>query len=135
MPFIELPKKRTNKDRGYKPQPNSGNEWAKECYNTDTWRRIRHAYLMENPLCEIHSAMGMVKAAEEVHHINHISNAGSRLEAHDIAFDSSNLMALCKRCHMHYHGLVESHRYLSKEDKEFMQTYNELVKNKHKEQC
>lgn len=133
MPIVELPKKRTNKDRGYKPQPNSGNEWAKECYNTDTWRRIRQAYLMEHPLCELHQALNEVVPAETVHHCNEISNAASKWEARDIAFDSNNLMSLCKKCHTWYHAIRHG-RYMTADDKHKMEVYNRLVQTRGNKQ-
>lgn len=126
MPIVELPKKRTNKDRGYTAQDDTGHLWAKECYNTDTWRRFRQSYLMSHPLCELHSALNEVVPAEEVHHIVPISQAGSRLEANDIAFDSNNLMSLCRECHNWYHA-IQHGRHMTPDDKHKMEVYNQLV--------
>lgn len=102
MPTIELQKPRTNKDRQYRPKEQ--NLWAQECYNTALWRRLRRSYLMSHPLCERCQERGIIKPAIDVHHINEISNAGSRMEAYDIAFDSNNLQALCKECHQWLHA-------------------------------
>jgi 5-methylcytosine-specific restriction protein A len=53
------------------------------------WRGIRKCYLSHNPLCFDCMAQGIVRQAEEVHHIDndHTNNL------------DSNLMALCIRCH------------------------------------
>lgn len=47
---------------------------------------------------------GKVTPATDVHHINHISQAGSRLEAYDIGYDSNNLQSLCRYHHMKIHA-------------------------------
>lgn len=105
MPTINLLKKRTVKDRQYKPQNDTPNQWARECYNTSRWRKLRESQLMEHPLCEECMKSGKVTPATEVHHIQEISQAGSRLEAMDIAFDSNNLMSLCEECHQRIHAI------------------------------
>lgn len=108
MPTIELPKKRTNKDRGYKPLADTPNEWCQEIYASALWRRLRRSYLMNHPLCEECEGKGIIKAATDVHHIHEISNAVTRLEAYDIAYDSNNLQSLCHECHQRIHA--DKHR-------------------------
>lgn len=131
MPTIELiPKrKRTAKERGYTPTERAS--MASDLYNTDRWRKIRKSYLMENPECEICSELGRITLAEEVHHCNEIADADNKLEAMDRAYDSTNLMAVCKKCHMHYHGLIDSKRHPSEADRLFLKAYNEVLR-KHK---
>lgn len=134
MPTIELPpkKKRSTKERGYKPTERAA--MASNLYNTDTWRKIRRSYLMEHPLCEICEEMGRITYATDVHHKDHISEAQNELDAMDRAFDSSNLMALCHKCHMHYHGLIESKRHPSEADMLFLKAYRR-VENKTRKTC
>lgn len=134
MPTIELPskKKRSAKERGYKPTERAS--MASSLYNTDTWRRIRRSYLMEHPLCELCEEMGRLTYATEVHHHEHIADSDNRLEAMDKAYDTNNLMALCNKCHMHYHGLIDSKRHPSEADRAFLEAYNRLIK-KHKQLC
>ena len=134
MPVIELPpkRKRSAKERGYKPTERAA--MASNLYNTDTWRRIRKAYLMEHPLCEVCSELGKVTYATECHHHNEIADAQNPLEAKDRAFDSNNLVAVCKPCHMHYHGLIESKRHPSEADRDFLEAYNRVIK-KHDKRC
>lgn len=87
-----------------KPQPDSPNEWASRCYNTLRWRKLREAKLQDSPLCEICLENGKVTPATEVHHRMEISQAGSYLEAMDIAFDYNNLQSLCTQCHQDLHA-------------------------------
>ena len=72
-------------------------------YNTQTWRNIRKAYLMEHPLCERCLEQGITTAASDVHHKFEISNGSNALEMKDIGFDYNNLMALCEKCHTEIH--------------------------------
>jgi 5-methylcytosine-specific restriction endonuclease McrA len=48
------------------------------------------------------------RKATEVHHIVPIESAGSRAEMEALAYDESNLIALCSECHH------EAHRQLGK---------------------
>lgn len=100
MPTIQLLEK---KKSNCKPQEGP-NKWSSECYNTTMWRRLRKARLIEHPLCEKCLEEGRVTPAETVHHVIPISQAGSKLEAMDIAFDSNNLMSLCRKCHEEIHA-------------------------------
>ena len=129
MPTIELQKPRSNKDRQYKPKDQ--NLWAQEIYTSTLWRRLRQSYLMSHPLCEICQEQDIITPATDVHHQNEISNAGSRLEAYDIGYDSNNLMALCHKCHQRYHAINHSVHGVSKEDSIFLEKYNELCKRKN----
>jgi len=130
MPTINLLKKRTVKDRQYKPQNDTPNQWARECYNTSRWRKLRESQLIENPLCEMHLMYDKVEPATCVHHINEVSNAGSRLEAMDMAFDGNNLMSLCEECHQKYHAITHSVHSISGEDLVFINKYKELCNKK-----
>lgn len=131
MPVIELQKKRTNKDRGYKPLPDTPNEWCQEIYASALWRRLRRSYLMSHPLCEIHLLNDGVKSSEDVHHIHPVSDAATKLEAYDIAYDSRNLMALCHECHQRYHAINHSRHAISKDDLKFLNKYKELCNKKN----
>lgn len=87
-----------------RPQPDSPNEWASRCYNTLRWRKLREAKLQDSPLCEMCSMYEKVTPATCVHHIHNIADAGSYLEAMDVAFDYNNLMSLCTQCHQDLHA-------------------------------
>lgn len=62
-----------------------------------TWAEVRKAYLRRHPLCEECERQGKVKPAVLVHHKIPLSEGGARL-------DTSNLAAMCRRCHEDVHG-------------------------------
>jgi len=62
-------------------------------YHSPRWRRLRAAFLAENPLCLECAQAGRVEAAVDVHHIK------ERADYPDLAFEWSNLEPICKRCH------------------------------------
>lgn len=95
MPTINLPMRKT--------QDKSNNLIYKLVYNTRLWRKIRLNYLMQNPLCEICLDNGKIIGANEVHHINPISNATSEMEIKRLGFNTENLMSLCSECHNNIH--------------------------------
>ena len=55
------------------------------------WRKLRAAFLAENPLCEECLKVGVYRAATEVDHIVPKRDGGTD--------DASNLQGLCKPCH------------------------------------
>lgn len=56
-----------------------------------TWKRIRDRYIASHPLCEKCEKNGRITPAQEVHHIQPLSQGGSNAE--------NNLMSLCSSCH------------------------------------
>ena len=78
-------------------------------YNTTRWKKLREAYLMQHPLCEMCEKDGKVNEAVEVHHITPISYAESELEMKELGYNPNNLMALCKECHHKLHNEIKSH--------------------------
>lgn len=62
-------------------------------YDSAPWRRFRLSFLASHPLCEMDcKAQGRVTAANEVDHIQELSNGGEPL-------DEQNCRAACKACH------------------------------------
>ena len=57
---------------------------------------------MQQPLCELCLAKGIINAAEDIHHIDSFMNytGTKRLSK---AFDFNNLMSICKECHAKEH--------------------------------
>jgi len=62
-------------------------------YSSDQWRRVRRSVLASNPLCVRCQERGRTTAATEVHHVV------PRKTAPDLAFETANLMPLCRACH------------------------------------
>ena len=70
-----------------------------ELLNCERWRRLRLAYLSENPLCEM--CGGGNETGKTDMHVDHRI---SRRERPDLAFEWSNLRALCGSCHSKHEG-------------------------------
>ena len=96
MPFINKCRK---KKREYR---NDGNKAiSAKCYNA--YRKLRQAYIIQHPLCELCAEKGITRQAEQVHHIKPILSASSELESLALATDPKNLIALCEDCHTRLH--------------------------------
>lgn len=65
----------------------------KRFYASTRWRRLRAAFLAENPLCADCKAKGRFTTAVHVHHLL------ERKDRPDLAHEWSNLQALCQPCH------------------------------------
>lgn len=76
---------------------------SKEVYNHKTWKKLRNSYIAEHPLCENCLAEGRVTPAEEVHHIIPFLSGSTYQEQLDLAYDVSNLMSVCGKCHSELH--------------------------------
>jgi 5-methylcytosine-specific restriction enzyme A len=66
-------------------------------YAGTKWRKLRAAFLKENPLCAACSLDGLLTAATVVHH------KVERLEDPDLALDWDNLEGLCSPHHTSHH--------------------------------
>jgi len=70
-------------------RPNDKNAYGR------AWKRIRDRKIKANPLCEECLKNGVLKPAEEVHHIVPLADGGTS--------ERSNLISLCRSCHMKAH--------------------------------
>lgn len=61
-----------------------------------SWRKIRSAYVKENPYCERCFKNHILTPTEEVHHIIPLLEGGTH--------NKENLMSLCKSCHAKIHA-------------------------------
>jgi len=57
------------------------------------WTNWRNQYIKRHPLCVDHLALGIVKTAQEIHHVVKVRDCP------DLQYDETNVMALCKSCH------------------------------------
>lgn len=99
MPYLEKAKKRP---RSVKTWSNEARSQRVRVYCTERWKRLRIGYLMAHPTCELCEARGIVTLAEDVHHASSFQLYDGALRLAK-AFDSSNLIALCKHCHAYIH--------------------------------
>lgn len=65
----------------------------KAFYSGGKWRKLRAAFLGRHPLCAECQAAGRPVPAVDVHH------RLERKDRPDLAYEWSNLQALCKPCH------------------------------------
>lgn len=86
-------KKQTDREYNhYQRDPESKKRYGR------AWKRIRDRHVQEHPLCEECLKQGIYKPAEEVHHIVPLNDGGTHTR--------SNLVSLCRSCHMKAHALL-----------------------------
>lgn len=72
--------------------------------NSTRWTRLRRQYLSTHPLCEDCLLQGRSTLAQEVHHVRPIESvSGSPALMQELAYNVSNLRALCRPCHVQAH--------------------------------
>jgi 5-methylcytosine-specific restriction enzyme A len=77
---------------GPRKRPDERKSAAQRGYDYQ-WQRFRKQYLALNPLCKDCQAIGIVKGATDIHHIEKLCDHP------DLKYDDSNLMPLCKMHH------------------------------------
>lgn len=80
-------------------------------YQSKRWREVRDYMRMKYPLCQDCLKDGKVVPMEEVHHIKSpfVRNITEE-EKEKRSFDESNLVCLCRECHIKRHhpeGLIQ----------------------------
>lgn len=67
-------------------------------YNSTKWERKRKMILRRDGyLCQLCKRYGRMKEADTVHHIKHVD------EYPELAYESDNLISICKKCHNKEH--------------------------------
>lgn len=73
-------------------------DFAKSFYKSNRWQRMReYIYKRDRGLCQDCLKNGVIKQAEEVHHI--IPLTPNNIDDASIALGESNLVSLCRECH------------------------------------
>ena len=62
MPYLKKPNKQ--------PSRTFNREERQKIYQSTKWKELRQAKLMQQPLCELCLAKGIINAAEDIHHID-----------------------------------------------------------------
>lgn len=102
MPTIYKPKKKvTVNNQAYYQQRRKERQ---KIYNTSTWQKLRLSYMQQHPLCEECLKKGIIRSAKDIHHIISFMTTDDMCERERLAFDSSNLQALCRECHNEKHN-------------------------------
>lgn len=86
--------------------------WAVGFYRSKAWRKTQRAYMesfVETDrgvcppyMCERCFEMGVVRPAEIVHHVTHLSP--ENITDPDVSLSFKNLMRVCRDCHARLHG-------------------------------
>lgn len=92
------------------PYRHESRDISSKYYNSKQWKNLRNYYIRRNPLCEICLSKGIVKAAEEVHHIKFILGGKTEEERWERLTDENNLMSLCISCHHEIHNKRRTHK-------------------------
>ena len=97
--------------------------------NGTKWGKLSKAYREAHPYCEKCLERGIYTPVSGVHHIRPIGSARSMEEARQLAFDETNLMALCTPCHSQMHKQLNSHtreEILKRKDNRAQMAFEEL---------
>ena len=123
MPTIFLPKKE-KKEKKNNPKYTDNKLLRRKFYNSTAWRKLRLDYLKTHALCSDCLANGVVKAAEDIHHIKSPFNYETGEINTALGLDENNLVALCKECHQKRHAKENN---ISPE--ELLNAFEELLKD------
>lgn len=85
------------------PQHDTQRKERMTIYNTARWRRLRALKLKDQPLCEVCLSRGVVRQADEVHHLDSFMRYDSKAEQTAKAYSYDNLQSICKQCHQQEH--------------------------------
>jgi len=115
MPYInKTPRKEKTKRSRHSNQ-------SYRYYHSRQWGLLRNYYITTHPLCEQCLANGISREAEEVHHIKEFMSGETDADRWQLLLDETNLMSVCRDCHMQIHGERHSAKY--KEIKEEKHKY------------
>lgn len=78
-------------------------ESRQKIYQSAEWKKLREAKLLQNPLCEICLANGIVKPAIDIHHIDSFTKYDGTKKL-EVAYNYGNLLSVCKQCHQKLHN-------------------------------
>jgi len=101
MAWITKPKKIHKKNKNKSTRTfNQSNKY----YHNKLWRKLRDDYIGHHPLCERCLEYDRITPAVDVHHIQPFLRGKDEKERWELLLNPNNLMALCKRCHLHLHN-------------------------------
>lgn len=112
MPTINRKRKIKAKQTPYKHDNQS-----KQYYNNSLWFNLRNYYIKNHPLCEMCMEEGVVKEAEDVHHIIPFLTGETDEERWKLLLDEDNLKSLCSKHHVEVHNQLRKHRQNQIQDK------------------
>lgn len=98
MPTINKPKRKYygNDKQAYKKR--------QKVYQRKMWKDIRLAKLMKQPLCYVCELEGKTTLANDLHHIKTFTTSTNENEINALAYDTENIVPLCKYHHWAIHN-------------------------------
>lgn len=80
----------------------------KRLIHSRRWLLLRRRYAAAHPLCEECLKRGILDSrTEQVHHRTPVTRGRTWQEMERLAFDESNLEAVCRQCHRRLHRELE----------------------------
>lgn len=73
------------------------------------WVDLRNNKIRAQPLCERCLLNNRTTLAQEVHHKEPVEGAATDVQAIRLAYDYSNLMSVCRKCHYELHKEMRRH--------------------------
>ena len=95
----------------------------KKLIQSRRWILLRNEKLSKNAICENCLTNGVIAPATEVHHIIPIDSGINKEHKKQLAYNYSNLQALCHKCH------VQAHIKLNSKAKKTIQERNKNITN------
>ena len=77
-------------------------------YGDRRWKKLRHWYITNHPICEDCLFEGRSVPAEHVHHIRPFSEGETLEDKFALLLDPDNLASLCHLCHAKRHKQLNS---------------------------
>lgn len=85
-------------------------------YNSIYWQKLRHAYIVENPLCECCLKQDKITPANHVHHIKPFLSGVDDNDRWNLLLNIDNLMSVCVKCHNELHKKLKYKNKIQKSD-------------------
>ena len=106
MPYIT--KRRISPKRDKVQDAKAHNEKWAHYYQDRRWKKLRDWFKLHHPLCEDCLINGRSVPADEVHHIRPFSSGATEDEKIALLLDPTNLICLCRTCHLKRHGYLKN---------------------------
>lgn len=104
MAYIYLPRS-SPKPKKYKTRTDENTKSRQSIYQSKTWKLLRHSKIIHDPCCEVCAMRGIIKIADEVHHLRSFMTAEDQEERLLLAYDYDNLISVCRQCHNRIHNI------------------------------
>ena len=110
MPTIKTSTQKKTKE-SYERNQTEMRVLRQKAYNNTNWKKVRDAYMKQNPLCEECLKQGKVTPATSVHHLKSPFSKGEI--NYTLLLEYENLMAICHECHGKLHAQEQGHKPVS----------------------